>query len=185
MATMSCRSDRLYSPLKIEAMQRRATLIVDTREHDTPELRQRLSFIGLPWTREKLDYGDYAIRTTDDAGTVFQPRAVIERKMSCDELALCFGSERDRFQREFERAKAAGGYLWLVVEGCTWSKLIGGEYRSKMLPQSLIGSMVTWSIRYNAKLTPCSATESPTIIRNILMHELAEEINRRCDDGND
>ena len=36
------------------------TVLVDTREQDTPRLRKRLADIGYPYKRQKLDFGDYS-----------------------------------------------------------------------------------------------------------------------------
>ena len=49
-----------YSPFALEKALESLTLLVDTREQDTPALRERLRSCGLPTRREKLDFGDYS-----------------------------------------------------------------------------------------------------------------------------
>ena len=88
-------------------------ILVDTREQDTPRLRLRLRRMGCPWERQKLDFGDYSAKfrlPTGDFWTL-ACRVAVERKMSLDELCQCYTKGRDRFQREFERAKNTGAKL--------------------------------------------------------------------------
>ena len=59
------------------------TLLVDTREQMTDRLKDRLELAGLPYERQKLDYGDYSAKCdVYDLST----EVVIERKMNLDEL---------------------------------------------------------------------------------------------------
>ena len=98
------------TPTEINKALDGMVLIVDTREQDTPQLRQRLESAHCEFKRGKVDFGDYSASfPLPDGGTLDLTQSVsIERKMSVDELAMCFGRERPRFEREFERAKKAG-----------------------------------------------------------------------------
>ena len=83
------------------------TVLIDTREHvDTPGFQRRAAHFPR-WRREKLDAGDYSAELTISEQK-FRIPVAIERKMSIDELCQCFGRERARFMREFERAKENG-----------------------------------------------------------------------------
>lgn len=165
-----------YDPFEINDMLKRAVLLVDTREQDTPAYRQRLQQIELPYYREKLDAGDYGIRTTDDAGRVIDAHTVIERKMNIDELCACFTSGRERFRREFERASANGVKVWLLVEDSSWVQMRHGQYRSKMHPNALLGSVFGWAARYDISVVACRADDAPELIRSILYHALKYEL---------
>ena len=85
-------------------------ILVDNREQATPKAVERYKSFGVPYKRATLNYGDYCgIITLNDSeiyDTAHSVKAscVIERKMSLDELAMCFTRGRDRFRREMERA---------------------------------------------------------------------------------
>lgn len=152
------------------------TLIVDTREQDTAELQQRLKDTDLPYKRQKLDFGDYSAEVTLDTGETISlaNRAVVERKMSIDELAMCFSSQRDRFEREFERARDAGARIYLLVENLSFKKVLNGAYRSQMHPNALLASLFAFLARYNCKLISCSPDETGRLIREIMKRETKE-----------
>lgn len=172
-----------YDPFEINDMLKRAVLLVDTREQDTPAYRQRLQQIGLPYYREKLDAGDYGIRTTDDSGRKIDAHTVIERKMSLDELCTCFTSERSRFRREFERASASGTKIWLLVEDASWAQMLHGQYRSKMHPNALQGSVFSWAARYGISIVMCRSADASILIKNILYQALKHELEVMDDEG--
>lgn len=172
-----------YHPLDIQYMLKRAELLVDTREQNTPVYQQRLQAIGLPYTRVKLDVGDYSIQTTDDAGNIIKANTSIERKMNLDELCACFTSGRARFEREFQRASANNTKIWLLVEESSWAQLLHKQYRSLMHPNALLGSMIDWAVRYDISIVLCRAADAPTLIKNILLKALKKELGVR-NDGN-
>ena len=99
-------------PYEQSAMLDSMKIICDTREQPTERSRQRYDSFGVPYERRKLEYGDYTYTAQKPDGTWLYegdekvyPYIAIERKYSLDELAMCFTSERDRFEREFKRAK--------------------------------------------------------------------------------
>ena len=145
--------------------------LVDTREQDTPRLRRRLKQIGVPCRREKLDAGDYAASFPLPDGTWITAPVVIERKMNLDELAACYCRSRARFQREFERAKAAGKKIYLLVEGGSWEDLYAGHYRSKMNPKSFVNSLLAWLARYDCQILFCEPQTTGQLIHDTLYRE--------------
>lgn len=116
---------------EVEKCLESMTLLVDTREQPTKKLQDRLAAAGLPHEHQKLDVGDYSCKCTLPGGEVldFSAKVAIERKMNLDELCQCFGRERKRFEKEFERAKEAGTKIYLLVEGDNWEKAYNGKYR--------------------------------------------------------
>lgn len=152
----------------LESMQ----ILVDTREQDTAAFRRRTQ--NFPkWRREKLDAGDYSAEITA-GGTTFPLSVSVERKMNLDELCQCFTSGRERFQREFERARAAGTKMYLIVENADWSKVFDGSYRSRLNPNALIASILAWSIRYNIQFIFCKPSECGKLIYKILYYHAKE-----------
>lgn len=107
-----------------------------------------------------------------------QNQIVVERKCSLDELAMCLGKQRDRFEQEFLRAADKGARIYLLVENASWEKLFAGDYRSRMSPQSLIGSLIAWSARYNLNVIFCKAETTGKLLRKIFQYNLHELLRK-------
>lgn len=161
-------------------------VLVDSREQDTDRAKKRYAAIDRPIKRCKLDYGDYAYNfvmpgqewlydTTDNV----RPHIVIERKMNLDELAQCFTHDRQRFEREFERAKAAGGRIILLVENASWELLINGKYRSRFSPDAFLASITAYMVRYDMGIIMCKEETTGRLIREIFYRDLKEKLERK------
>lgn len=172
------------APSEINKILDAMVLIVDTREQDTPQLRQRLESAHCEFKRGKVDFGDYSASfPLPDGGTLDLTQKVsIERKMSIDELAMCFGRERPRFEREFERAKKAGAKLYLLVENGDWGNIFSHKYASLMKPESLLASIFAYLARYNCQLIFCAPGESGKLIKAILRYEGRERLEGMLND---
>jgi ERCC4-type nuclease len=158
-------------------------VIVDNREHKTPKERKRYKAIGTT-ERATLSFGDYCGNVDIDGSPLcdtsatISPLCVIERKMNLDELAMCFTRSRKRFEREFERARAAGAKVYLLVEDATYEDIIRHRYRSKFASNAFLASLLTWSARYNLTPVFCRAETSGELIREILLRDLRERLER-------
>ena len=160
-------------------------VLADTREQNTARARDRYERIGVPVSRAKLNFGDYTYNATLPDGTRLHdtekpvtPYCAIERKMSLDELAMCLGKDRDRFQREFDRARDAKARLVLLVENANWENLINGKYRSRLNPNAYLGSLTAWSARYDFQIVFCKEETSGRLIREFLYRDLKERLER-------
>lgn len=160
-------------------------VIVDNREQDTPRAKERYSNIGAPIERATLDYGDYTFNAMlptgtpiYDTNTRIKPTCVIERKMDLDELAQCFTRNRERFTKEFKRAKENNARVYLLVENASYEKLINGRYKSRFNPKAFIGSVTAFMVRYNMGLLFCREESTPALIREILYRDLKERLER-------
>lgn len=151
-------------------------LLVDTREQPTARYKKRIEQIGLPHKRRKLNYGDYSCECILPDGTVldFSDKVVIERKMNLDEICMCYGKERKRFEKEFERAKADGCKVYLLIEGGSWEKSYNGKYRSLLNPTALTASLNAFRARYGMQLDFCKEETTGRLIHDILYRELKE-----------
>lgn len=163
-----------YSPFELDQALKSITILVDTREQDTPALHRRLSGLGCAYRRQKLDSGDYGAEYTDRDGQCVALPIVVERKMALDELCNCFTRGRERFKREFERAKDAGNKMYLLVENANWENAFSGKYRSKLNPESLIASLLAWSIQYGFQVFFCKPESTGKLIYKIMRYELKE-----------
>lgn len=161
------------------------TVLVDTREQDTPLFRKRMRAVGFPTKRQKLNFGDYSCSVMADGAEIdLSASFAIERKMSLDELAQCYTRGRKRFEREFELAKQSGAKVYLLVEGATWEGAYNGLYRTQMHPHSLIASMTAWLARYDCQILMCKAETTPSLIHDICYREAKERLERMCNESN-
>lgn len=158
-------------------------ILVDSREQPTDRARRRYETFGVPYQRATLSYGDYAYNATlPDGSRIYNPdqtieaAAVVERKMNLDELAQCFTRSRDRFQREFERARDKGCRIYLIVENASWENLYNGKYRTRFNSTAFVASQVAWMVRYNMNVCYCKEETSGKIIRDILYRDLKERL---------
>jgi len=173
----------MMRPKDIRSVLDSMTVLVDSREQDTDRAQWRYASIGLPVERCTLDYGDYSYNATlpngrriYDLSDRIRPAVSIERKMNLDELAACFTSGRDRFEREFERAKGTAAQMWLLIEGGSWEGIYDHRYRSQMLPISLAGSIFAFCSRYDLRLVFCTERTTGRIIRGILTRNLEDRL---------
>lgn len=161
---------------EIEHCLESMVILVDTREQPTQKLKSRLEIIGLPYERKKLDQGDYSCKCILPGGEEldFSSRVSIERKMDIDELCLCFGKERKRFEREFVRAQENGCKIYLLVENGNWEKAYNGKYQSHYNPKALIASINAFRARYSMQIDFCKEETTGRLIKDILYRELKE-----------
>lgn len=149
-------------------------IIIDSREKKNDHLLKYFDDNGIKWVCKKLDTADYSFELPKYPHLGLDRKFLVEKKNGLDEIVGNFTTGRERFQREFERIKDE--HLHLVIENTTWKKVFNGSYRSKFHPQSLVGSLLSWSIRYGFKVWFVGKDESPAIIYNILRYELVEAL---------
>ena len=170
-------------PFEIKESLSTFRVIADTREQSTARAKERFESFGVPVQRATLYYCDYCGNITLPDGSdlldvtqTLRPQCCIERKMSLDELAMCFTRGRDRFRREFERATEAGAKVWLLIEGGSWEAIDKHRYRSKYNEAAMKASLIAWSIRYNMTPVFCKPETSGALIREILYRDIKERL---------
>lgn len=130
---------------------------------------------NIPYEVRKLDSGDYSARIGD---MTMEYDVFIERKNSLTELCGNVGQNRDRFDREFTRAKAEGAKPFLVIEENTVDDVFLGNYRSKFKPQSLWASICTWMVRFNTTVLFCKKENTAKVIYWILYYYARELLTK-------
>ncbi len=160
-------------------------ILIDTREQKTKKAQWRYDHLNAPYVRVPLNYGDYTYNATlpdgtaiHDEGSTVAGRIVIERKMSIDEIVGNFTRDRERFEREFERAKEQNARIIILVENGSWEKILAHRYKSKMHPNALMASINAFMIRYNCNVIFCREESTPILIRDILYRDLKERLER-------
>jgi DNA excision repair protein ERCC-4 len=102
--------------------------LVDTRE------QQLLDLSPLRTEQATLPTGDYSLKGLEHV-------VAIERK-SLDDLLCVVGRDRERFDREVQRLLAFPCRVLLVE--ATWAQIELGQWRSKLKPEAVIGSLLGW-----------------------------------------
>ena len=159
-------------------------ILTDTREQQTPKAAERYAAFGVPYERATLFYGDYCgdLQVNGawlhDVSATVKPCCVIERKMSLDELAGCFTRGRERFDREFRRAKEAGAKVYLLTENGSWEAIMNHRYRSRFTPQAFLASLTAWTVRYDITPVFCRSATSGRLIKEILYRDMKERLER-------
>ena len=125
----------------------------------------------IPYKTRKLDTGDYSAQL---GILTFERDIIVERKHNLDELCGNFTADRERFEREFIRAKAYGTKVFLIIENATWTDVFIGNYRSKFQPKSMIASLLSWMVRFNITVLFCKPEETARIVYGIF-HYYARE----------
>lgn len=151
---------------------KKLTIICDTREQDR-HVEAYLKKHNIPQITRKLDTGDYSCQLGDLS---LEREICVERKHNLDEICGNFTAERERFEREFIRAKAYGTKVHLIIENASWTDIFLGNYRSKLPSKSLVGSLLSWMVRFNVSVTFCKPDETAKIIYGIMYYYAREKL---------
>ena len=173
----------MMDPFEIKEVLDTFEILIDRREQGTAKAKERYEAFAVPYSRATLDYGDYSYNCTlPDGSRLYDtenrvmPAVSVERKMSLDELAACLGRERQRFEREFQRAADHNAKVYLLIENATWEGILNHRYRSKLHPNAFFSSLTAWMIRYNMTVVFCKEGTSGKLIKEILYRDLKERL---------
>lgn len=97
-------------------------------------------------TEDALQTGDYSVEGLED-------KVVIERKELSD-FFNCIGNDRDRFTRELERL-AEFDLPIVLIEAEFAEVLKPGENGSGLHPNSILGSIASWTAKYGITFFFC------------------------------
>jgi hypothetical protein len=121
-------------------------IVIDSREQ-APFTFEHARYSGTVAEVGTLDTGDYSLGGLTD-------RVAVERK-SLSDLVACLGRERERFERELQRAVALDAFA--VAIEASWSELAGGRYRSQLNPHSACQSVLAFTARYRIPFLFCGS----------------------------
>lgn len=160
------------------------SVLVDSREQPSERATKRYEAFGCPFSRHKLDYGDYTFNFEINGKSYYQPDdevkapVVIERKENLTELSGNLCQNRERFAREFQRALKNNAKVYLLVEDATYENMYNGRYRTKFNPAAYTASFWAFCARYHLVPVFCKSETSGKIIHDILYRELKERLER-------
>lgn len=138
-------------------------VVVDSRE------QRPYQFNDYPTITKTLPIGDYSIFGLENY-------IAVERK-EINDLISCLSHDRERFERELYRSKCLE-YFGLIIE-CSLSDLVNGKYRSEMNPNSVIQSLLTFSIRYRLPVFFAESRTYGQIITESLLLKYARECEQK------
>ncbi len=122
-------------------------ILIDTRE------QWPLDITAFATEEASLPVGDYGVKGFSDWD---RPDFIIERKEISD-LCAAMGRSRARFLREVQKMRQFG-FRALVIEG-TRRQVEDGDYRSKILPASIFGTLDALSVRTGLHVFWCGSHE--------------------------
>jgi ERCC4-type nuclease len=170
--------DKKIAQAAIKSMR----VIVDSREQENSHIIEYFNQKKIPFVKRKLEFADYSCEINskllglqvEAEWLSFENHVVVERKNSIDEIAACVGSDRDRFEAEFKRVKAAGAKCVLLLEKFSFDHLFGDgqmfqKSYTKMTPEQIAINVNTFIIRYGLHpITIVNNVHSGRIINNLL-----------------
>jgi ERCC4-type nuclease len=115
--------------MRAELRPEDVTAVIDPRE------QLPLDLAPLQSASATLTTGDYSVRGLENL-------VALERK-SLPDLLNCCGNERERFEREVMRLLAYPCRALLIESN--WREIEAGNYRSKIKPNAVIGSLLGWA----------------------------------------
>lgn len=145
-----------FSLDQIKQILKSMIVLVDSREKKNMHILDYFSRQGIACQTTKLDYGDYSLMLPASAAgrdIYFHDSIVIERKASLEELSGNLAQERNRFEKEFLKARNAGAKIYLMVESPGgYSDIISHRYRTEFSPAAFAASLKIFEHRFDANV---------------------------------
>lgn len=141
-----------YTETELKKILKSLVVLIDTREQVNEHITKWFDENGISHKSKKLEYGDYAfyLPQNPEMGILrdmyFTEQICIERKGSIDEIIGNFANDRNRIEDEFLRHQ---GLMTLIIEDGCYNDIRSGNYRSKYESKSAIGTLHSFSQRYN------------------------------------
>lgn len=157
---------RKFTDDEIKKICKNIVILVDKREKST-YVKDWCAHKNRCKTEDfTLEQGDYSFKlpampeygiTTD---LYFDRKIAIERKNSLDEISRNFTDGRSRFKEEFAMFP---GKMTVIIND-TWTNLFMGKYKSGYNRVSFIGSVQSFSHRYDISFQFMTVEEFPVFV---------------------
>ncbi len=141
-----------YTDKEIDEIIKSMVIIIDTREKVNEHIIAAFNKNKISYIQRALDRCDYSfyIPKNDNLNIprdlFFDKEVAIERKASLDEIANNWTKERDRFEKEMVLAPKT---KILLIENCTYSDIVEGNYRSQYNKKAFLATLHSFQFRYN------------------------------------
>lgn len=141
-----------YTDSEIEELLKSQVILVDTREQVNDHILSYFDKHNIPYKKKALERCDYSFyipaneKLNIPRDLYFEKEVAIERKASLDEIANNWTKERDRFEKEMALAPKT---KILLIENSSYEDIVRGNYRSKYNKKSFLGTLHSFSFRYD------------------------------------
>ena len=141
-----------YTDKEINALLKSMVIIIDSNEQVFDHISAWFDKKKIPYVIENLDFCDYSfyLPANSELGIgrnlYFDKKIAIERKRNLEEISTNFGKGRTQFENEFIRST---GKIFLLIENASYEDIINKKYNTELTPQSFVGSLHSFSDRYN------------------------------------
>lgn len=164
----------MMTDAQVDKILKDIVIICDSREQKNNHILDYFNEHGIKYFEDKMETADYTFYLPNYPHLGLDRSILIERKNSWDEIIGNFTKHRKRFVAEFERLNCED--MHIMIETATWRKLINGSYRSKVPPQSIMASIMTFSFRYNTKIWFTQPSDSGYVILSLIHYGLREKL---------
>jgi len=143
-----------YSDSELKKILKSIVILYDGREKVNDHILKWFDDNKISYKKKTLLHGDYSfmLPKNEEFGilrdTFFIDKITVERKNSADELVGNFAKDRNRLEDEFLRHK---GKMTLLIENSTYKDIKDGNYRSDYTSKSAIGTLHSFSEKYNVE----------------------------------
>ena len=169
-----------YTDKEQKELLKSMIILTDSREKDNLHITDFFDKKGVAHMSKALEFGDYSfiLPANKELGIVkdiyFDKEIVIERKGSLTELAGNLTKDRERFEKELIKKKAAKMYL--LIEDANWQDVNKGTYRSEYKPQSFLATLYAYMARYNISIDFTTKELAGQFIRFTFRYYLREKL---------
>ena len=144
-----------YTGKEIKLILDSIIIIIDTREQENEHIINYFEKKKISYEIKKLNTGDYSFAISENAELnisrkiYFQNQCVIERKADLDELAGNLTADRQRIETELIRSRLIHKFQMLIEDSNGYENILNGNYQSEYKPLAFLGTLQSFSSRYN------------------------------------
>lgn len=182
------RGKRLVSICKltydqIKKLSKEMVILVDTREKNNGHIIDYFNKKGIAYKKQALEFGDYSFMLPKVEGLTgnelyFHKEIVVERKNSLEELSGNLGQNRDRFEKEFLKARNNGCSIHLMVENPQgYNDIMKHNYNTQLKPVSYMASLKSFEERYDLKIQFVESQYSGYIIYSTFYYYMRNKLH--------
>lgn len=143
---------------QIKKLSKEMVILIDTREKVNDHILNYFNKKNIAYRQQALEFGDYSFMLPKVDGLLcnelyFHKEIVIERKNSLEELSGNLGKGRERFEKEFLKARNNGCSIHLIVENPQgYNDIMRHNYNTDFKPVAYMASLKSFEQRYDLKV---------------------------------
>lgn len=168
---------------QIKKLSKEMVILVDTREKNNGHIIDYFNKKGIAYKKQALEFGDYSFMLPKVEGLTgnelyFHKEIVVERKNSLEELSGNLGQNRDRFEKEFLKARNNSCSIHLMVENPQgYNDIMKHNYNTQLKPVSYMASLKSFEERYDLKMQFVESQYSGYIIYSTFYYYMRNKLH--------